>query len=63
MQLKNIVQLSGVRAMVALKLTVELELEVVLNLKTAVATVEAGGRVVETDGGLATLSVESEIMS
>ena len=49
--------------MVALKLTFELELEAVLNLKTAVATVEAGGRVVETDGGLAILSVESEIMS
>ena len=45
--------------------TAELELEVVLNAKnsSALTCMKAGGRVAEADGGLARLSVESEVTS
>ena len=45
--------------------TTELELEVVLNAKisSALTCMKAGDRVAEADGGLARLSVESEVTS
>ena len=45
--------------------TTKLELEVVIHAKhsSALTCMKAGGRVAEADGGLARLSVESEVTS
>ena len=54
-----------VKARAAFEPTAELELEVVPNAKlsSALTCMKAGGRVAEADGGLARLSVESEVTS